>query len=140
MEIRHPSHPGHGKALDTEGLRKEFLITDLFSPGSIKLVYSHFDRVIVGGAVPASTALPLEVEKAVIGSDHLLDSRELGILNLGGEGSVFVDGKDYPLNRLDALYVGRGTKSVAFSSRSAASPRALPALRHRSQGASHDAH
>jgi 4-deoxy-L-threo-5-hexosulose-uronate ketol-isomerase len=125
MEIRHPIHPDNGKALDTEGLRREFLIADLFSAGSIKLVYSHFDRIIVGGAVPASAALPLEVEKAVIGSDHLLDSRELGILNLGGDGSAIVDGKDYPLNRLDALYVGRGTKSVAFSSRSAASPARL---------------
>ena len=134
MEIRHPIHPDHGKALDTEGLRRQFLITDLFSAGSIKLVYSHFDRIIVGGAVPVSAALPLEVEKAVIGTDHLLDSRELGVLNLGGEGSVAVDGKEYPLNRLDALYVGRGAKSVAFSSRSPASPARLyllSAIAHR---------
>ncbi|MCX6376935.1 MAG: 5-dehydro-4-deoxy-D-glucuronate isomerase [Armatimonadetes bacterium] len=122
MEIRHPIHPDNGKALDTEGLRREFLIPELFSSGAIKLVYSHFDRIIVGGAVPTSAPLPLEVEKAVIGSDHLLDSRELGILNLGGDGSAIVDGKHYPLGRLDALYVGRGTRSVALASRSAASP------------------
>jgi 4-deoxy-L-threo-5-hexosulose-uronate ketol-isomerase len=122
MEIRHPIHPEHGRTLNTEGLRREFLISDLFSPGSIKLVYSHFDRIIVGGAVPGAAALPIEVEKAVIGSDHLLDSRELGVLNLGGDGSAAVDGKEYPLSRLEALYVGRGSKSVVFFSRSAASP------------------
>jgi 4-deoxy-L-threo-5-hexosulose-uronate ketol-isomerase len=122
MAIRHPIHPDNGKALDTEGLRREFLIPDHFSAGSIRLVYSHFDRIIVGGAVPTSATLSLEVEKAVIGCDHLLDSRELGILNLGGDGSAIVDGTRYPLNRLDALCVGRGSKSVGLASRSAAAP------------------
>jgi 4-deoxy-L-threo-5-hexosulose-uronate ketol-isomerase len=122
MEIRHPIHPDGGKALDTEGLRREFLIPDLFSAGTLKLVYSHFDRIIVGGAVPTSAPLSLEVEKAVIGCDHLLDSRELGILNLGGDGAAIVDGTQYPLSRLDALYVGRGSKSVALASRSADAP------------------
>jgi 4-deoxy-L-threo-5-hexosulose-uronate ketol-isomerase len=122
MDIRHPLHPDHGKALDTEGLRREFLIQELFTTGALHLVYSHFDRIIVGGAVPTSATLALDVDKAVIGTDHLLDARELGILNLGGEGSVRVDGKDHPLARLEALYVGKGAESVAFSSRSAASP------------------
>jgi 4-deoxy-L-threo-5-hexosulose-uronate ketol-isomerase len=121
MDIRHPVHPDHGKDLDTEGLRKEFLIADLFSAGAIRLVYSHFDRIIVGGVVPTSAPLALDVDKAVIGADHLLDARELGVLNLGGEGTVVVDGEEYPLDRLDALYVGRGSKSVAFSSRGSAS-------------------
>jgi 4-deoxy-L-threo-5-hexosulose-uronate ketol-isomerase len=122
MDIRHPVHPDHGKTLDTEGLRKQFLVANLFSAGAIELVYSHFDRIIVGGAVPTSASLALDVDKAVIGCDHLLDARELGVLNLGGDGTVVVDGKDYPLGRLDALYVGRGSRSVAFSSRSAVSP------------------
>lgn len=122
MEIRHPMHPDNGKGLDTEGLRREFLVSNLFEAGTIKLVYSHFDRIIVGGAVPTSAVLPLDVEKAVIGTDHLLEQRELGVLNLGGDGSAVVDGKEYPLGRLDALYVGRGARSVAFSSRGAARP------------------
>jgi 4-deoxy-L-threo-5-hexosulose-uronate ketol-isomerase len=116
MEIRHPVHPDGGKGLDTEGLRREFLVEGLFSTGSVKLVYSHFDRVIVGGAVPAAAPLALEADRASIGSDHLLDFRELGVLNLGSDGSARVDGKEYPLGRLDAIYVGRGTKSVALSS------------------------
>jgi len=134
MEIRHPMHPDGGKALDTEGLRREFLIENLFSAGEVKLVYSHFDRIIVGGCVPTSARLPLEAAKSVIGTDHLLDSRELGVINLGGDGSAVVDGKEYPLARLEALYVGRGSKSVSFSSRSAASPAKfylLSAIAHR---------
>ncbi len=122
MDVRHPLHPDHAKALDTEGLRREFLIADLFMPGTTRLVYSHFDRIIVGGVVPTAAPLSLDADRAVIGTDHLLDARELGILNLGGEGTVIVDGGAYPLGRLDALYVGRGSKSVAFSSRDPASP------------------
>ena len=122
MEIRHPMHPDHGKELDTDGLRREFLIPGIFIGGSVKLVYSHFDRIIVGGAVPTSTPLGLEVKKDLIGTEHLLDSRELGILNLGSDGSATVDGKEYPLGRLDALYVGRGSKSVKLSSRNAGKP------------------
>jgi 4-deoxy-L-threo-5-hexosulose-uronate ketol-isomerase len=122
MDVRHPMHPDHGKALDTEGLRREFLIADLFAAGEARLVYSHFDRIIVGGVVPASTPLMLEVDRAVIGTDHLLDGRELGAINLGGEGTVVVDGAAYPLDRFDALYAGRGTRSVSFSSRDPASP------------------
>lgn len=122
MDVRHPMHPDHGKTLDTEGLRREFLIADLFAAGATRLVYSHFDRIIVGGVVPTSTPLSLDVDKAVIGTDHLLDARELGVLNLGGGGSAVVDGEEYPLDRLDALYVGRGSKPVAFSSRNPATP------------------
>ncbi len=122
MDVRHPMHPDHGKTLDTEGLRREFLIADLFAPGATRLVYSHFDRIIVGGVVPASLPLTLDVDREVIGADHLLDARELGVLNLGGAGEVVVDGTSHPLDRLDALYVGRGSTSVSFSSRSPASP------------------
>lgn len=122
MEVRHPIHPDCAKELDTEGLRREFLIEGLFSTGSVKLVYSHFDRIIVGGAVPTGAGLTLDVDRAVIGSDHLLDSRELGILNLGRDGSVIVDGKEYPLGRLDALYVGRGSRSVTLSSKDGRDP------------------
>ena len=107
MEIRHPIHPDHGKALDTEGLRREFLITDLFSPARSSSSTATSTGSSSAVRSPTSAALPLEVEKAVIGTDHLLDSRELGILNLGGDGSVIVDGKEYPLDRLDALYVGQ---------------------------------
>jgi 4-deoxy-L-threo-5-hexosulose-uronate ketol-isomerase len=125
MEIRHPIHPDGGKALDTEGLRREFLIPGIFSPGKIKLVYSHFDRIIAGGAVPTSAKLSLDVEKSQIGSDHLLDSRELGILNLGKDGSAIIDGKMYPLGTMDALYVGKGAKSIQLASNDGSNPAKL---------------
>ncbi len=122
MEIRHPIHPDGGKALDTGGLRREFLIAGLFTPGAVNLVYSHFDRILAGGAVPTSARLALGADRQQIGSEFLLYSRELGILNLGQEGVVVADGKAYTLARLDALYVGKGTRSIELGSASAEDP------------------
>jgi len=122
MEIRNPIHPDHGRTLDTEGLRREFLIPDLFAPGAMKLVYSHIDRIIVGGAVPVSGALPLSAARAIIGADHFLDRRELGVINLGGPGTVTVDGKSHHVAALEGLYVGKGTRSVEFGSADAGKP------------------
>jgi 4-deoxy-L-threo-5-hexosulose-uronate ketol-isomerase len=121
MEIRHGVHPEHGKTFDTEKLRKEFLIKDLFVDNELKLVYSHIDRIIVGGAVPKSE-ITLQADKKTIGTDYLLERRELGILNLGETGSVAVDGKFYELGKLEALYVGKGSRQVAFTSKDPESP------------------
>jgi 4-deoxy-L-threo-5-hexosulose-uronate ketol-isomerase len=115
FEIRHGIHPEHGKALDTEGLRREFLIQDLFVPGKLKWVYSHIDRIIVGGAVPLPE-IRIEADKKTLGSEYLLERREMGILNLGESGEVTVDGSAYRLDHLDALYVGRGSKEIRFRS------------------------
>ncbi len=122
IEIRNSIHPDHGKSLDTDGLRKEFLITGLFEEGKVALVYSHIDRIIAGGAVPKAGKLSLAVGKETIGADYLLERRELGVLNLGGAGTVTVDGKAHPMTRLDGLYVGKGSKSVELSSASPKSP------------------
>ena len=122
MEIRHPIHPDHGKTLDTAGLRKEFLIQGLFAAGVVKLVYSHIDRIIVGSAVPTAGKLALTTPKEIIGADYLLERRELGVLNLGGTGTVTVEGTAYPLSRLEGLYVGKGAKSVEFVSADAKTP------------------
>ena len=115
MEIRNPIHPQHGKTLTTEQLRDEFLIQDLFREGTFKLVYSHFDRIMVGGVCPQD-AIALEVSEEVIGASYLLERRELGIINIGEKGKISVDGKDYKLDRRDGLYVGRGSREVLFSS------------------------
>lgn len=115
LEIRYNIHPDHAKVLDTQKLRKEFLITDLFIPGKLKLVYSHIDRIIVGGAVPLGE-LTLEADRKTLGADYFLERRELGIINLGGSGEVVVDGELYTLDRLDALYVGKGNREVIFRS------------------------
>jgi len=115
LEVRYNIHPEHAKTLDTQGLRREFLIRDLFTPGKIRLVYSHIDRIIVGGAVPLGE-LMLSVDKKVIGAEYFLERRELGLINLGGPAEIIVDGKSYALDRLDALYVGKGSKDIVLRS------------------------
>ena len=115
MEIRNPIHAEHAKNLTTEQLRKEFLIQGLFRRGAFKLVYSHFDRMIVGGVCPQDP-ISLEVSEGLIGAPYLLERREMGIINIGGGGTVTVDGTDYELSKRDSLYVGRGAKEILFSS------------------------
>jgi 4-deoxy-L-threo-5-hexosulose-uronate ketol-isomerase len=115
MEVRHAIHPEHSKALDTEGLRREFLVRELFLPGRVRMVYSEADRIIVGGVCPIS---PLELQggKALLGSDTLLERRELGVINVGGAGAITVDGVEHRLDRLDGLYVGMGAAGLRFAS------------------------
>ena len=102
-------------------LRDEFLITGLFRPGEISLHWWETDRTVVGGICPAGAPLALG-RPAALRADYFLERREAGLLNLGGPGTVRADGTDYPLESLDALYLGRGVKEVTFASRSAAAP------------------
>jgi len=115
MKIRNAFNPEYARSLTTEYLRQEFLIGGLFIPGDIKLVYSHFDRIIVGGICPRMP-LSIQVSREIIGSDYLLERREVGIINIGSRGTVNVDGKEYVLDRKDGLYVGMGTRDIQFSS------------------------
>lgn len=115
MEIRNAIHPEHAALFDTEHMRKQFLIQNLFQPDGIKLVYSHFDRFIVGGVCPLKP-LQLEVDQKIIGAPYLLERRELGLINIGGPGSVSVDGNKHGLDPRDGLYVGMGAKELEFSS------------------------
>jgi 4-deoxy-L-threo-5-hexosulose-uronate ketol-isomerase len=114
MEVRYASEPGDFKSYDTRRIRESFLVQNLFVPGRAVFTYSHYDRMIVGGVCPR-TPLPLEGGKA-LGTSYFLERRELGIVNVGPEGSVSVDGKRYLLNKTDALYVGQGAREVEFSS------------------------
>lgn len=116
MEMRYPSHPDKVKNFTTDQLREEFLIPRLFADDEIKLVYSHIDRIIVGGACPVARSLELVGDPKELGADFFLQRRELGIVNVGGAGSITVDGQPYPMTRLDGLYVGMGSKSVCFAS------------------------
>lgn len=120
-ETRYASHPDAVKQYDTAQLRKEFLIKDLFGNGKINLVYSHYDRFITGGAMPMGTDLVLETIEPLKAS-YFLERRELGIINIGGPGTVAVDGKLYELSHKEALYVGQGNNKVIFSSRSKDDP------------------
>lgn len=121
MQTRYGVHFDHFKTFTTDQTRAEFLAPDVMQPGKIELVYSHYDRFIFGGAVPTSSAIELPNDDD-LRADYFLERRELGILNLGGSGSVTVDGTTYALARFDCLYVGRGSKSVTFASQDAAHP------------------
>lgn len=114
METRNPIHPRDFEIYTTEEIREEFLVRDLFIPGQSRLVYSHYDRMIVGGICP-DKPLSLEISKE-IGAEHFLARREMGVFNVGPIGSVNVDGEKYVLDKNDSLYVGLGAKEVSFQS------------------------
>ncbi len=122
MEIRYATNPTETKTYDTERLRQEYLIEGLFVPGKLNLVYSHVDRFITGGAVPTTEPVLLEADKHDMGADYFLERREIGIINVGAQGVVTVDGTDYVLENKDGLYVGLGNKQVVFKSADAANP------------------
>lgn len=121
MHTRYGTHFDHFKTFSTDQIRDEFLATHMMVKGEINLVYSHYDRFIFGGVVPTGTAIELPNDDD-LKAEYFLQRRELGILNLGASGTVTVDGKAYPLNRFDCLYVSRGSKAVSFTSGSAADP------------------
>jgi 4-deoxy-L-threo-5-hexosulose-uronate ketol-isomerase len=110
--------------MTTEELRSTFVLDDVFRPGAIALAYVDLDRAVVGAAVPTSTALNLETS-AELRAEFFLERRELGVLNIGGSGTVTVDGKGFELDKLDCLYIGRGSRNVSFASRSANDPAAF---------------
>lgn len=124
MQIRFSPNQNDYPKLCTDGLRANFLIETLFAPGKLEFVYSDADRAIIGSAVPTDCALKLSAD-AELRAAFFCERRELGILNIGESGTVTVDGKKYEMNKLDCLYVGRGSKDVSFASKEAAKPAAF---------------
>ncbi|MFG1396682.1 5-dehydro-4-deoxy-D-glucuronate isomerase [Roseixanthobacter pseudopolyaromaticivorans] len=116
IDVRQASHPEAVCGFDTEQLRRHFLVERLFEPGVVLLTYSHIERFVIGGAMPLSSPLKLESDKATIGAPNFLDRRELGVFNIGAPGKVEADGVPYALGHRDALYVAQGTKEVRFLS------------------------
>jgi len=114
MKIIHQVHPEDFKSYDTNKIRERFLVEDLIQPGKISAVYTHYDRMIVGAACPGGSALKLETYDQ-LKSTYFLERREIGILNIGASGSVKVGNKDYTIEKLDCLYVGKGQQDVSFS-------------------------
>lgn len=112
-ELRYAHHPADVKSYTTQMLREHFLIPKVFEYDSINLVYTMYDRFIVGGVLPVTKALKLETIEA-LKAENFLDRRELGIINVGGKGRVSVDGVVYELDKKEALYVGKGTREVIF--------------------------
>ena len=120
-ELRYASNPQDAKSYDTTRLRKDFLIEKVFAAGAVNMVYSMYDRRIVGGAVRVNEALPLEAIDP-LKAPFFLTRRELGIFNVGGAGIVRVDDQVYELDFKEALYLGRGDRQVVFESKDAAHP------------------
>ncbi len=121
LDIRHPVHPDDSRFYTTEELREKYLIEKVFIADEVNLCYSHFDRIVAGGIMPVEKALKLEGGKE-FGSEHFLERRELGVINIGGKGKITVDGTEYVLNPRDGLYVGMGAKDVVFESSDKAAP------------------
>ncbi|MFE4709614.1 5-dehydro-4-deoxy-D-glucuronate isomerase [Paenibacillus sp. NPDC056722] len=122
MERRYASHPQEVKQFDTERLRKEFHIPVLFVPDELKLVLTHEDRMIIGGAQPVTQEVQLTTDLKELGVTYFLERRELGVINVGGAGTVTVDGTSYELGTKECLYVGQGSKEVSFKSNDSAQP------------------
>ena len=101
--------------MTTAELRETFLLEEMFKPGAVDLAYVDLDRTVIGSAVPTTAALTLETQPE-LRSEFFCERRELGVMNVGGAGSVTVDGKKFELEKMDVLYVGRGSKSVSFES------------------------
>ena len=115
MRTRYANNPRDSKRYDTEELRENYLVEDIFKDDHIELVYSHVDRIIFGGIKPVYKELKLEAGKEM-GVDYFLERRELGIINIGGKAIVTIDGTEYELKEKDGLYVGKGNKEVSFKS------------------------
>jgi 4-deoxy-L-threo-5-hexosulose-uronate ketol-isomerase len=115
METRYTGDPVRYPRMTTEELRKTFLIDSLFGADLIQLVYSDIDRAIVGSSVPVKKILRLE-SAGELRSRYFAERREIGVINTGGGGRITVDGVEYRLANRDGLYIGRGSKEIAFSS------------------------
>lgn len=115
MEQRYESSPRAVERMNTEELRADFLVEKLFVNGKANFVYSHYDRMVMGGVVPTGKAINLGKYDA-LRSKFFLERREMGIINIGAKGSVTADGKTYKMDKLSCLYLGKGTKKVSFKS------------------------
>ncbi|WP_221420330.1 5-dehydro-4-deoxy-D-glucuronate isomerase [Fulvivirga sp. M361] len=118
-EIRYAAHPGDVKNYTTDQLRANYLIDSVMKPGEISCVYSMHDRMITLGIVPVDAPITLPSFEEYTKSEYFLERRELGIFNVGGAGSVIVDGVKYDLQKKECLYIGKGSKDVVFASESA---------------------
>lgn len=115
MEVRFQNSPKETAAMSTQDLRDNFLLETLMADDELRLVYSHYDRVIAGGVKPMAKTVLLETN-AELRADYFLERRELGIINVGGDGTVEAGDESFSLQKLDALYIGKGVKEVRFRS------------------------
>ncbi|SME95453.1 5-dehydro-4-deoxy-D-glucuronate isomerase [Neorhizobium sp. CSC1952] len=121
MKVLYGAGPEDIKTYDTARLRAEFLMEDLFREDKVSFTYTHVDRLILGGAVPISQTLAFGSGED-IGTPFLLSAREMGVANLGGTGTIVVDGKSFTLENRDVLYIGRGAREISAASADADNP------------------
>lgn len=115
MKNIHQVHPQDFSNYTTQKIREHFLLENLLTPGKLEAVYTHYDRMVIGGALPAGEPLKLPSYEQ-LKSDHFLSRREIGIMNIAGTGSVKIDGAVYEMEKLDCLYIGKGIQEVIFNS------------------------
>ena len=125
MDIRYSTGKEPFKRMNTDELREEFLITDIFRPDDVTAVYSHVDRIVTMGAMPVKETI--SIDKNIdcwknFGVHYLLERRELGAINIGGKGTLTADGTAYEMDHFDGIYIPMGTKEVTFSSADPANP------------------
>lgn len=121
MEVRTAVSPKDFKHYTTDRLRQEFLIDNLFKQDEITLVYSHIDRIITGSATPVNQKLVLTAGNE-LRAKYFLERRELGLINIGGDGIITIDGKVYNVDARDGMYIGRGAKDISFESKDSKNP------------------
>lgn len=115
LETRYTHSPEDIRHYSTEQLRREFLVETIFVPGEVKLTYTHNDRMIFGGVMPKNEALSIELSSE-LGVSYFLERRELGVINIGGPGSIIIEGTEEQMNKQDGYYIGKETKELAFKS------------------------
>ena len=121
MNNRYANHPSDSKKYDTNQLREHYMVEEIFIDDKIELTYSHVDRIIFGGIKPVNESLKLEAGKSM-GVDYFLERREMGVINVGGEGTVSIDGEEFRLNNKDGLYIGKGNRDIIFKSLNSENP------------------
>ena len=121
MEVRFAIGPNESRSMQTDALRENFLVSNLFTADKLQLVYTHYDRMIVGGAMPVGKTVNLN-NPAELRANFFLERREMGVINIGGKGVITVDGKKYNLDKLECLYIGKGSKKISFASSSKKTP------------------
>lgn len=121
MDIRYSVSPDELKTLNTEELRNKYLIEDIFIDDSLTATYCNDDRIIVLGAKPLNSKVEINISDE-IGSDYFLENREMAVINIGGEGTIYVDDTEYNMVQYDGMYIGKGIKKISFISKDASNP------------------
>jgi len=109
------------KNMRNDELREAFVTAPLFTPGGVNLTYTDIDRGLVGGIMPTTQALKLPTHKE-LAADYFCQRREAGVINIGGKGSIKVDGQDFAMMNKDSLYIAKESKEVEFYSEDANAP------------------